>query len=646
MLDLIRSNSQSLMVKIAFGVIILVFVFWGVGNLVDTGSVNLVGKVNGSPISYAEFERQYMQAEEELMRRSPGLKREALRDMGLGRHVFDRLVLEQLLKAEAARVGLAVTGLELRHLVATFPAFQKDGKFDGALYTRMLEAQRTTPARFEAGLTAQLLQEKMQRLLTGAVHVSPGEVRAFFDVQNERRVVDYVAFPAADFMAASAPSDEEARKFYDEHGESFAIPARVELEYLLVAPDTLVTPESLDDAAVAEWYARNTGRFAVPEQRRVRHILVKLAEDAPEADVRAAEARIKEISDALAAGQSFAELARQHSDDVMSGREGGELGWIGRGQTVPPFEEAAFGAPIGKVTAPVRSQFGLHLLLVEEARAAGVRPLAEVADEVRREMAGAQGAEKLRDALDALVEASLLGKPLAEAGKPFGLAVRNDGLKSAAELQAMGLSAKDAETVMKTPAGATVDAPLEAGDNRFMLVKVLKSEPAGTEPFEAVRAGIVDRLRREAALKAAMDRAVEVRRTIVDGALPANVKAAVKTAAAPMTRQGGFDGFMPDAALTSAVFATGSGLWLPAAYTLSDEKGESAAVLVRVGKIIPGTDEEFAQWKDMLTAAMTRERQEAAFQTFLEKLFATARIELLNPDVVNRREPGEQEKRR
>ena len=639
MLDLIRNNSQSLVVKIAFGVIILVFVFWGVGNLVDKGSVSLVGKVNGSPITYAEFERRYMQVEEDLLRRSPGMKRETLREMGLGRHVFDRMVVEQLLKAEAERVGLTVTGLELRQMVAGIPAFQKDGKFDPALYKRLLEAQRTTPARFESGMAGELLQEKLQRLMGGAAQATPAEARAFFDVQQERRVVDYVAYASADFMAAATPQEADIKKFYDEHQTTFAIPAKVELEYLLVAPDTLVKAQQVSDAELAAWYEKNKDRFAVPEQRLVRHILVKLAENAPEADVKAAEAKIKEITAALAKGQPFAALAKKYSDDTMSGQQGGELGWISRGQTVPPFEEAAFSAEAGKVSAPVRSQFGLHLLLVEGSRAAGVKPLDEVKDEARKELATAEGSAKLREALDSLVESSLLGKPLAEVGKPFGLSVQQSGPKSLVELQAMGLNPKDADTVMKTPAGAALDAPLEAGDNRFMLVKVLKSVPAGTESFDAVRAGISDRLRKDAALKAAMAKAAEARKEIKDGTLPDSLKTLVKTAEIPMTRQGGFAGFMPDAPLTSAIFQTGTGLWLPAAYTLNNEKGESFAVLVRVNKIVPASEADFAQWKDALLGALQKERQDAAFQLFMDSLLKKAKVELLNPDVVNRKEP-------
>lgn len=640
MLDSIRNNSQSFLVKAAFAVIILVFVFWGVGNLVDTNTVNLVGRVNGTPITYVEFERRYMQAEEDFMRRTPGMKRENLRQMGLGQHVFNRLVLERLLAEEAAKIGLTVTGLELRKMVGEIEAFQTNGKFDPALYKRMLEGQHTTPARFEGELSNSLLQEKLQRLVTAAAYVSPKEVRAFFDVQNEKREVEYLDFSAADFKKDSSVSDEDIRNFYESHKDTFAIPAKADFEYVLISPEELVKPESFSEAEVKTWYEKNTERFRHPEERHLRHILFMVPEDAPEADVKAAEAKIADMQKALAEGKSFADLAKEHSEDIASGREGGDLGWVTKGQMVPPFEAAAFAAQKGAVTASVRTQFGLHLILVEDIRDEGIRPLAEVAETIRREMASTEGAAKINDTLESLTEALLLGKSLPDAVKPFSLAVQQSGPKSAAELQSMGLSAKDAEAVMKIPAGTAGETPFEAGTNRYMLVRMIKTEPAGTETLEAVSARIADTLRQEAARKAALAKAADVRKTIpADGKLPQELQGQLKKASAPLTREGAFDGFMPDRDLTKAVFSAEKGTWLPAAYALVDDKGETHAVLVRSADIIASSDAEFEQWKDTLSQAMLKERRDSMFSLFIDTIVRNAKVEVLNADIITGKEP-------
>ena len=111
MLEYIRDKSQSLGVKLAFGLIILVFVFWGVGNFNDRSSGTLVAVVNGDPISMREFELAYRNAEENLLRSNPGLTREQLKQQQLGRQILRDLITQVLLSQEAARTGVSITPL-------------------------------------------------------------------------------------------------------------------------------------------------------------------------------------------------------------------------------------------------------------------------------------------------------------------------------------------------------------------------------------------------------------------------------------------------------------------------------------------------------------------------------------------------------
>lgn len=637
MLDIIRNSSRSLPVKIAFGIIILVFVFWGVGNLVDTGSVSLVAKVNDSPITYVEFERQYMQAEENILQRQPTMKREMLKEMGLGQQVFQQIAIQELLKQEAARTGITISPLELHKVVSSIPAFQANGKFDPAVYKRLLEAQRTTPGRYEGGLTKELLSEKLMHLMTAAAYVSPNEARQRYNYLRETRTVEYLAFPAADFMATVKLADDAAKKFYDEHLPSFAVPAKIDMDYLLIAPETLVKPESLAAEQVQAWYEKNKQNFATPESVKAAHILIALPENAPEADVKAAQEKMATVQAALAKGKKFADLAKEYSDDKGSGAQGGELGWIVPGQTVPTFEQSAFATAAGSVSQPVRSQFGLHLIFVEEKKPAGIKSFAEVEHQARATLAAEQGNAKLREALDALQESILLGKSFEEAGKKFNLTVSKSGLKSVAELQALGISAKDAATLIATPANVTVDMPIEAGENRFMLVKVSKAEKASTADFESVKKSIEQNLMNDLALQAAMEKAAAIRKELAKSkSLPADMAAKLKTASG-MSHQGEFAHFMPNADLTRLVFQTTPGLWLPSAYSMTAPEAGMQAVLVRVKEADLPSDAEYTPMAEMMQNSLVQERQQAMFQAFVHKLFSDAKIEVMNPDVISRK---------
>ena len=198
MLDLIRSNSQSFGVKLAFGIIILVFVFWGIGSITDTGSVNVVAMVNGQPITFQTFEMAYRRAEEQANQSNPGRRWTDQDKSQLGHQVFQSLLSEELLVQEAGKNGFSVSPLELRKYVENIPAFRNDkGQFDPALYTSVLRQQRQSPAEFEAGLTRQLLQEKMAAFVAGGVWLDPSEPRSRYNFLKQQRVAEYIYLPAS-----------------------------------------------------------------------------------------------------------------------------------------------------------------------------------------------------------------------------------------------------------------------------------------------------------------------------------------------------------------------------------------------------------------------------------------------------------------
>ena len=180
MLDIIRSNAQSFWVKVAFGVIILVFVFWGIGSFTDTGNVNIVGTVNGEPITYQQFEMSYRRAEEAINQQSPRRTWTAEEKSQLGRQVFQQLVVERLIVQEARRNNIDISPYELRLYVGQLKEFQDaQGKFDPERYKNVLAATRQTPASFEEDLTRRLLIEKTVAFVSQGSWTDSLEARAW-----------------------------------------------------------------------------------------------------------------------------------------------------------------------------------------------------------------------------------------------------------------------------------------------------------------------------------------------------------------------------------------------------------------------------------------------------------------------------------
>lgn len=639
MLDYIRSNAQSFGVKLAFGIIILVFVFWGVGSLTDRGTVNVVAVVNGEPILFQQFEQAYRNAEESILRANPGVTREQLKEQQLGRRVLQDLVLQALTAQEAQRAGISVTPLELRHAVGQNKAFQDaQGRFDPEAYKRVLAAQRISPAQYEQDISNSLLREKIFALVTAPAWVDPSEARNRYNFLREKRVVDYLFIPARDFAAGSKPTEQEVAAYYESHKQEFAIPRTVDVEYVAVKPEALVKPESISAADAEHWYAANKNRFEEVEQVRTAHILVPLRQDAPADEVKKAEEEMAAIQAELTGGKDFAAVADARNKPGAAG-PGGELGWIARGKTVKPYEDAAFALAPGQISEPVRSPFGLHLIKVEAKKPAGLRPFTEVETEVRQAVAQEQGVEKLHDVLDSLIEDNILGKDLSASAARFGLAAQRTGLADQAGLEKkLNLAPEAAATLIATPAGAPVDTALEAGD-QYLVARVITSEPASTRPLDAVKETITAALTAEKALKTAMENAAARRKELADGELPESLKKSLHRKTAPaMERGGALADFAPDAALAEAVFAARPGTWLTAAFAVNGKTEGPGALLVRVDAVQPPDAAEWNTVQDLMINGVTRERVDGLYRAFLQNLFSKVKVEVVNQDVVDRKD--------
>lgn len=637
MLEYIRDKSQSLGVKLAFALIILVFVFWGVGNFNDRSAGTLVAVVNGDAITMREFESAYRNAEENLLRSNPGVTREQLKQQQLGRQVLRDLVTQTLLSQEAARTGVTVTPVELRVAIGSIKSFQNEkGQFDPGVYSRILAAQHLTPAQFEQDTAREMLRKKIYDMVTAPAWADPAEAQKRFEFLREKRDVDYIFINEADFAASIKPTDEEVAAYYESHKAQFAVPAKADVSYVLVNPQDLVKASSISSADAQKWYEENAARFEQKEEVKAAHILVPLAEDASVADVKKAQDQAAKIEAELKSGKSFAAVADEHNGPNAAG-PGGELGWVKRGMTVKPFEDAAFALDAGKVSAPVRSQFGLHIIKVEEKKAGGLPPFKQVEAEVLATMAQEQGVDKLHDVVDSLVEDNILGRPLKQGAEKYGLKWGETGLLSAADLvNTLGVTAEGASVLVGTPAGNPVDTALEAGKS-YVVARVLKSDPATTAPLDSVKGQIAKALIAEKALVAAMDAASQVRKDLDTAPLgAAGLKGREVKVAKGVERNGGLPGFAANPEMTEALFEARAGHWLPVAYAVEGDNG-SGAVLVRVKGVQPPDAAEWDMVKDIMANAVTRDRANALFEMFMQRLASSAKIKVYNEDFVDRK---------
>lgn len=275
-------------------------------------------------------------------------------------------------------MGLTVSEEELRREILS----QFGGNFPGPeQYRRMLAGQGYTVSQFERLLREDLLMAKLQEVLASNLYVPDEEVEEAYRETVERARIRFIRLTGDQVAAAEEVqvSDSEITSYFEENREAFRLPERREVAYVMVDSNEMRTRTQIDEGDLVEYYEANEDQFTRPEQVRVRHVFVRTD------DRSAAEAReiLENAQERIAAGESFAQVAADLSEDPSSADRGGELGFIGRGQMPPEFEEAAFGATPGELVGPVEAAFGMHLLEVTERREGGVQPFPEVRGQIQ-----------------------------------------------------------------------------------------------------------------------------------------------------------------------------------------------------------------------------------------------------------------------
>ncbi len=370
-------------------VVIIAFVAIAFADLgrVDTGAPGrTVATVGDQEIAYVELQRA-AEGLEQRYRQMFGDQwtPEMAEQLGLNRQALEQLVSRRVLLIEARRLGLRATDGEVREAILSFPVFRDvDGRFVGAeRYAMLLRANGYTPGSFEQEMREDLLAQKIQQVLAQNLFLADDEIEEAYRRQVERARIRYLQMPQARFGAESTASEAELAEHLAAHPADFQLPEQREVAYLLIDENMLREQVEVPEAELRAYYEEHADEFARDEQVGARHVLLRTGERSGEEareELAAARARIE-------AGEDFATVAAEVSEDPGSAQRGGDLGFFGRGQMVPEFEEAAFGAEVGELVGPVESPFGVHLLEVTERRPAGRQPFEEAQAQIRFQLA-------------------------------------------------------------------------------------------------------------------------------------------------------------------------------------------------------------------------------------------------------------------
>jgi peptidyl-prolyl cis-trans isomerase D len=298
------------------------------------------------------------------------------------RSVIEDMVRDAVLKQRVGAMGYRVSNERLTESIRAVSAFQVDGKFSMDVYRNLLANQGLTPNGFEALQRESLEVRDLQAGIAESTFLTPTEFRRYIELFNQRREVGYASFPVEGFASGVTIDDAAISAHYDANQAIYQTAETVDLEYIELALADIAATIDLGDDAVKAAYDEERDRFQTSEERRARHILIAV-ENGDEDSARAkAEALVQRLKN----GEDFAALARESSTDAGTKAQGGDLGWISHGMLVGPFEDALFQMQAGEVQGPVRSDFGYHVIRLDEVRAGTTQPFEDVRDELASEL--------------------------------------------------------------------------------------------------------------------------------------------------------------------------------------------------------------------------------------------------------------------
>ena len=533
MLESIRNASQGIVGKaimtIVMGLIIVSFVVWGVGDMLRGFSPSTVASVGGTKISAQDYHVAYDRAIQQYQRRlrRPFTNEEA-RQIGLDRSVLQQLLSEAAVDDEASKLGLGISNEALREVITSNPSFRdKSGAFDPSRLEAALRDMDMNERGFISELRKQVLRQFIVGALATGITAPKAEVTAEADYQGQTRSADTFLLPASAAGDIPAPSEDALKTFYNDRKSSYRAPEYREMNILALEPDTIANPAEVTDADAQAAYEKIAGKnpqFGSPEKRDLQQILFP-----NDADAAAAEAKLK-------AGTSFDDLVKERGLKP----EDADIGETTKDAMLDKDEaNAVFALPQGGVSNALKSQFGPVIVRVKSITPSTVKPYAEVANEVKKEVSASRAGDKIQALHDKIEDARVSGKTILEAAKAVGLTGQTIAAFDAAGKDPKGapVNLPDKAELLRAAFASDVgldEAALNTTDGGYIWFDVTKIDPAHDLTFEEAKPEVEKQWRAEQVDKALAGKADDLVRQISAGGSIADVAksagAEVKTA--------------------------------------------------------------------------------------------------------------------
>ena len=491
MLQNIRDNSQGWIAKTIIGVIVALLALTGVDAIFQvTSNRQDAAEVNGQAISQNDLAQAAEMQRRQLMQRlGKDFDASLLDDKMLREAALKGLIERKLLLQGAEQAGFALSQAELDKVIVQIPAFQVEGKFNADLFDQRIRQEGYTRLQFRQQLEKDILASQLQAGVAGSGFVTDEEIQAFARLEKQTR--DFATLTLKADPKAVTLGDDALQAYYKEHSSQFMSPEQVVLEYIELNKAAFFDQVEVKNEDLQAAYQKEIANLA--EQRQAAHILLEVTAKLGDNE---AKAQIEAIAQRLVKGEDFAVLAKELSNDPGSADKGGDLGYAAPGVYDPAFEEALYALKQGEVSAPVRTQFGWHLIKLLGVQAPEVPSLASLKDklvtDLKAQQVEQQFVEVSKELEDSAFEASDLAQPAQEQGlqvKTSAAFGREGGTGLTANRQV--IQAAFSQEVLEDGANS---GAIELDPDTVVILRVKEHLKPALLPFEQVAASIRQQL--------------------------------------------------------------------------------------------------------------------------------------------------------
>ncbi|MDP2227140.1 MAG: SurA N-terminal domain-containing protein [Moraxellaceae bacterium] len=630
-MDAFRNMIKGWLGKVLLVILIVPFAFVGLESYFGNSGRVVVAKVNGEEIYQARMdelvERQRQQLLAEAAQRgtaAPDIDMPALR-----KQVLDSLINRELVKQEGHRLGYRISEQEAYRRIREVPQFQENGAFSQAQYEAVLRQNGLNPATYHVELRNELAYAMLINGLGQSGFVTSAELGRLSALESQRRDIHFAVVPAARYLDKVSISDDDIKTHYNANPSLYTSSETVAIDYITLRREDFLARVEITEDDLQERYREKLSEIAADEQREAQHILLTVDDKNADADVLK---KIKDIEKRARAGEDFGKLAGEFSQDPGSVGNAGKLGLASRGQFVAEFEKSLFSLKPGELSAPVKTEYGYHLIKLNRIEKSEAPAFAALKNTLEQEIRAIKADELFAEEIEKLDAATYESADLAEPARNFKRTIESlPAMTRSGAASGLAADRKIIETAFsddiardgKNSQGIRMD------DGSMVWLRAREHKPSVVRPLAEVSVAARNRLLVERARALAKVDADAVIKAIAGGATLAEAAAKldikwIDIPGADRRTQ------MPVPDLLSTAFR----LTRPAEGKLSADtvELETGYGMVAVSKVVEGDANAMATLQQM-RAMLAEKRSEQEFQDYVRFLREEGKVKIYLSDV-------------